>query len=61
MCDGKNHDLIEIYWTYVGYGAYEVVRWCGDCGAVVIDTDVDGRILAGHVRNMRFPKILTGG
>lgn len=31
-----------------------VVRWCPTCGAVVIDTDYDGRTKPGDVMPMRF-------
>jgi hypothetical protein len=36
-----------------------VVRWCPTCGAVVIDTDYDGRTKPGDVMPMRFPKLAT--
>lgn len=44
--DGRNSPL----------GEYEVVRWCPNCGAVVIDVEVDGRVYPGRVSGMRFPK-----
>lgn len=34
-----------------------VVRWCEYCGAVAVDEDVDGRVYAGQVRKMEFPKL----
>lgn len=40
-----------------GPGISMVVRWCEDCGAVVIDVDVDGRRQAGDVMPMRFPAL----
>ncbi len=60
MCDGKNHPLIDIYESSEYYGASEVVRWCPDCGAIVIDIDVDGRVAhrPGGVMKMRFPSII---
>ena len=33
-----------------------VVRWCPKCGAVVIDREVDGRLM-GSVVKMKFPDI----
>lgn len=36
----------------------DVVRWCTDCGAVVIDIDFDGRTYPGRVKEMQFPKII---
>lgn len=32
-----------------------VVRWCADCGAVVVDIDSDGRTQPGAQMSMRFP------
>ncbi len=32
-----------------------VVRWCPECGTVVIDREVDGRLM-GSVVKMKFPK-----
>ena len=57
MCDGTNHPLIVIgRVTEVDWKTDFVVRWCPDCGAVVIDAEIDGRTLAGHFSKMRFPK-----
>ncbi|KKM86045.1 hypothetical protein LCGC14_1283090, partial [marine sediment metagenome] len=55
-----NHPLINIYESSEYYGASEVVRWCPDCGAIVIDVDVDNRIRhgPGRVMKMRFPKFM---
>jgi hypothetical protein len=55
MCDGSNHNLKIIY---IDHGLFNetVVRWCEDCGAVVVDKDVDGRTYTGYVRKMQFPK-----
>jgi hypothetical protein len=33
-----------------------VVRWCPECGAVVIDREVDDRLM-GSVVDMKFPEI----
>lgn len=55
MCDGKNHNLIRIISTSYMNGIDHVVRWCQDCGAVVVDTDVDGRTLPGAFMKMQFP------
>jgi len=55
MCDGTNHNLKVIY----GSGndmEMDVVRWCADCGAVVVDIDADGRtMMPGGIRKMQFP------
>lgn len=55
-CDGSFHDLIPIFSTRDTSlpDTYTVVRWCKTCGAVVVDTDCDGRTYAGKVRKMQF-------
>lgn len=57
MCDFKNHPLIEIYRRHGSFDIDHVVRWCPDCGAVVIDGEHDGRIAPGKIVPMKFPKI----
>ena len=58
MCDLQNHNLEEIYSKNID-GCEEVVRWCSDCGAVVVDIDYDNRTYPGGVIPMKFPKIIT--
>ena len=55
-CLKGNHDLIEVYRTYHTYDEERVVRWCRVCGSVVIDVDVDGRIMAGGIMKMKAPE-----
>jgi hypothetical protein len=59
MClDGKKHSLIEVFRESSPYGdmdADSVVRWCYECGAIVVDSEVDGRTLPGDVFAMRRP------
>jgi valyl-tRNA synthetase len=55
MCDGYNHPLIEIQRKSDHYGIESVVRWCPDCGAIVVDGEMDGRVQAGQVMKMKFP------
>lgn len=55
MCDGKNHPLKEIFRSGCEDDIQSVVRWCPDCGAVVVDGELDGRVRAGAVMPMRFP------
>ena len=56
MCDGKTHNL-EVIDTYdVGWDTYHVVRWCIDCGSIVVDKEIDGRLDPGGSVKMKFPK-----
>ena len=57
ICKGGKHTLVDIYWVNVGYGEEEVVRWCSYCGSIVIDSDVDGRLM-GHVMKMKNPQLM---
>lgn len=55
MCDGRNHNLIEVHRSTDVTGISSVVRWCKDCGAVVVDGEFDGRIRPGDILPMTFP------
>ena len=55
MCDLKNHNLEVIYVADAGWNEEHVVRWCIDCGAVVVDRESDNRRF-GAVVSMRFPR-----
>lgn len=35
----------------------EVVRWCRNCGGIVVDVDVDGRTQPGGAMSMQFARI----
>lgn len=58
MCDGKKHNLVELYRHGYAEDTVTVVRWCTECGAVVVDVDYDGRTSPGGVVPMRFPTML---
>jgi len=59
--EGKVHKgdyLIEIYRiSQPCPGEDNVVYWCKECGAITIDTEMDGRLMR-HIRKMEFPKTL---
>lgn len=57
-CKKGKHNFIDIFTRYIGEDEYKVVRWCKDCGAIVIDLDVDGRTYAGYFLKCQIPKIL---
>lgn len=56
MCDGKNHPLVLILVSEDEYDGDAVAKWCPDCGAVVVDRVIDGRVSPGGIKKMRFPK-----
>lgn len=58
MCDGTNHNLIEIYRTGYEDKDQDVVRWCTDCGAIAVDSDMDNRTYPGRIVSMKFPKMI---
>ena len=58
-CKAGNHSLVEIYKIYRGQDEVEVVRWCEECGSVVVDIDCDGRIYPGAIAKMKIPKSLS--
>ena len=53
-CRKGNHPLVEIQSAWMGYGEWQVVRWCPECGSVVVDIDVDNRTMAGRIMKMRI-------
>jgi hypothetical protein len=58
-CKKGNHKLVVIDGYSVGYGAENVIRWCVECGSVVVDVDVDNRHrhLPGGVMKMITPNV----
>ena len=54
--DGK-HDLIVIYSAGDGMES-NVVRWCRECGSVVVDVDSDGQTYPGLHTPMQTPNYL---
>jgi len=56
-CKNGKHDLWEIYRIWADPVSDEVVRWCKDCGAIVIDSDSDRKTNPGSVMEMKFPNI----
>lgn len=56
-CKNGNHVLTDILKT--GNIEYEqiVVRWCPECGAIVVDLDYDGRTYPGHQMKMKYPEL----
>ncbi len=54
-CDGKKHRLIEVTCFSQGHDGLAVVRWCKDCGAIVVDHDCDNRTMPGYYVEMKFP------
>jgi hypothetical protein len=57
MCDGRHHNLQVIYRVDVDRFEEHVVRWCQDCGGIVVDLESDGRRF-GKVMKMKFPKFM---
>jgi len=54
--DGK-HKLIFIHGKSHWDESESTVRWCKNCGAIVIDRDYDNRTIPGGVMKMEFPEI----
>jgi hypothetical protein len=50
------HPLKVIYTDSDGF-ADIVIRWCPECGAIVIDNDVDNRIYPGKVMPMKLSRL----
>ena len=58
-CKDKGHDLVKILSKRHSWDeSYAVVKWCKNCGAVVVDCEYDNRTNAGYYMKMKFPNIL---
>lgn len=56
ICKNGKHDLIHIFSR--GDTLSElVVRWCKNCGAIIIDEDVGGRTHPGKYMKMKLPEL----
>ena len=51
-----NHDLEFIYGTET-WEKDTYVRWCKNCGAIVVDVEYDGRLRPGEIMKMKYPEI----
>ena len=56
-CRKGKHPLVEISRISLGYDEEKIVRWCPQCGAIVVDLEVDGRLFPGEYMKMKIPKI----
>lgn len=57
-CENGNHKFEVIHsGDNGGPGGGQVVRWCVNCGSVVVDHDVDGRTHPGYYSKLRSPLI----
>ena len=56
--DHKLEDIFSVDWH--DFTSTEV-RWCCECGAIVVDQDFDGRTNPGQVMKMKIPKIAQYG
>lgn len=54
-CKKGQHNLIIITKNHIGYDEFEVVRWCNHCGAIVVDSDYDGRTKPGKFKKLQTP------
>ena len=62
MCDFSKcrdgiHKFVKVMSISVGFDEEKAVRWCYECGAIVIDHDIDGRIIPGHYSKLMYPNI----
>lgn len=57
-CKAGKHELKIIYrGCRVGDLSEEMVRWCVNCGSVVVDVDFDGRTNPGSIMKIKNPRV----
>ena len=57
LCDKGLHDYVKIYEDEKLYDQTNVVRWCQQCGAVVVDVICDNRTIPGRIKKLALPNI----
>lgn len=57
QCSVGNHNLKQIYIESIDSSVDNCIMWCSDCGAIVVDVVVDGKLMPGYHRKMELPKI----
>jgi valyl-tRNA synthetase len=57
-CQNGKHKLTEVLRKVRLDYTEEVVNWCTNCGAIVVDIEVDGRLSPGGHTKMQFPSIV---
>lgn len=56
-CKKGLHPLKVISVIQLGMDEEKVIRWCPECGAIVIDHDIDGRTMPGYYKKLQYPNI----
>lgn len=56
-CKEGQHSLIRITSNDINSFETEIVRWCTECGAIVVDMEVDNRTFPGKYMKMKIPTI----
>lgn len=56
-CKKGLHPFKVISSSMVGFNEAKVVRWCPECGAIVVDMDSDNRTYAGYYKTLQYPNI----
>ena len=56
-CKNGLHPFKVITRTASAFDVEEVVRWCPECGAIVVDRDCDGRTSPGYYQKIAFPNL----
>lgn len=49
-CFKGQHDFIEIYSVVSNYDGDKIVRRCKKCGCIVVDVEVDGRLMEHEMK-----------
>lgn len=58
-CKIGNHKFVKIISFGVSMES-AVVRWCKECGSVVVDLDYDGKTSPGAIMSLKSPRALNG-
>lgn len=57
-CKEGLHPFITISKVTTGIlDEYKLVRWCPECGAIVVDGETDGRNMPGYYKKLTYPNL----
>lgn len=56
-CKKGKHLFINIHRCFDNDNSELVVRWCKNCGSVIVDCEYDNRVNSGYYLDLQTPKI----
>lgn len=58
LCKKGLHPFKIISKQKIDIDEYKIVRWCPECGSIVVDLDIDNRTYPGYYQKIIYPNIV---